>query len=67
MALLKKDTTYVSEYTDFMREFLQKNPEVAKDQIDGRNLLWDKQIDRDFQQNAKAASVPQKPYVYQPE
>ncbi|MFC4158052.1 DUF3460 family protein [Chitinimonas lacunae] len=67
MALLKKDTTYVSEYTSFMSQFLQQNPEVAQGQIEGRNLLWDKQIDREFQQRAKDASVPQKPYVYQPD
>jgi hypothetical protein len=33
-------------------------------QRQGRALLWDKQIDRDFAAAAKSASVPQKPYVY---
>ncbi|SFZ78680.1 DUF3460 family protein [Chitinimonas taiwanensis] len=67
MALLFKDTTYVSETTQFLREFLDKNPDVAKGQVEGRALLWDKQIDRAQQQEAEAARVKQKPYVYQPE
>ncbi|PHV11035.1 DUF3460 domain-containing protein [Chitinimonas sp. BJB300] len=62
-----KDTTYVSETTQFLREFLDKNPEVAKGQIEGRALLWDKQIDRGLQKETEAGSVQQKAYVYQPE
>ncbi|GAB3251158.1 DUF3460 family protein [Chitinimonas naiadis] len=67
MALLFKDTTYVSEATQFLRDFLDKNPEVAKGQIEGRALLWDKQIDRSFEKAAEAAEVKQKAYVYQPD
>ncbi|QDQ29376.1 DUF3460 family protein [Chitinimonas arctica] len=62
-----KDTTYVSETTQFLRDFLEKNPDVAKGQIEGRALLWDKQVDRSFETAAEAASVKQKAYVYQPE
>ncbi len=36
------DRKYVSEYTQFMNQFLQENPEVAKGQLEGRALLWDK-------------------------
>ena len=36
------DAKYVSEYTHFMNKFLQENPEVAKGQVEGRALLWDK-------------------------
>ena len=32
---------------------------------EGRNLLWDKTIDREFAAEARQARVPQKPYVYQ--
>ncbi|MGQ5524315.1 DUF3460 family protein [Chitinimonas sp. PSY-7] len=67
MALLFKDTTYVSETTQFLREFLDKNPEVAKGQAEGRALLWDKQIDHGLQKETDAGRVKQKPYVYQPE
>ncbi|MDK2126074.1 DUF3460 family protein [Parachitinimonas caeni] len=65
--MFKKDTAYVSEFTLFMRDFLEKNPQVAKDQIEGRARLWDKQIDRDFQSEAEASNVPRKPYYYQPD
>ncbi|WP_373975104.1 DUF3460 family protein [Chitinibacter sp. SCUT-21] len=37
------DRNYVSEYTKFMDKFLQENPEVAKGQVEGRALLWDKE------------------------
>jgi hypothetical protein len=67
MALLFKDTTYVSETTQFIRDLLEKNPAVAQGQVEGRALLWDKQVDRDFQQAAKASAVKQKAYVYQPD
>jgi len=38
-----KDTTYVSEYTQFIEGVLEKNPELKQGQIDGRALLWDKE------------------------
>lgn len=65
--LIKKDIKYVSEYTEFMRGFLNQNPEVAKDQVAGRGLLWDREQDREFLKQAEAARVKQKPYVYMPE
>jgi hypothetical protein len=40
--LMMFDRKYVSEYTQFMNQFLQENPEVAKGQLEGRALLWDK-------------------------
>ncbi|XZG71848.1 DUF3460 family protein [Chitinibacteraceae bacterium HSL-7] len=61
-----KDTTYVSEYTQFMRDFLNKNPEVAEGQTEGRSLLWDKApIDLDERRRNLDARVAQKPYPYQ--
>lgn len=65
--LIKKDIKYVSEYTEFMRGFLDQNPEVAKDQVAGRGLLWDREQDREFLKQAEAVRVKQKPYVYMPE
>ncbi|WP_374352270.1 DUF3460 family protein [Chitinimonas sp.] len=64
---LFKDTRYVSETTQFLRDFLDKHPEVAQGQLEGRALLWDKTVDRDFQRDAEAARLKQKPYVYQTE
>lgn len=57
MALLFKDINYVSETTLFLRDFLEKNPDVAKGQIEGRALLWDKQVDLTFQKAADASRV----------
>ncbi|HEY9095340.1 MAG TPA: DUF3460 family protein [Hydrogenophaga sp.] len=56
---------YQSEATQFIDQLKAKRPELEKAQIQGRSLLWDKNIDRDFQAQAEAATVPQKPYVYQ--
>ncbi|HEY9101552.1 DUF3460 family protein [Chitinimonas sp.] len=65
MPLLFKDINYVSETTEFLRDYLAKNPEVAKGQVEGRSLLWDKQVDRGFQKDAEESRVKQKPYVYE--
>lgn len=56
---------YTSEATQFIESLKQKNPALEQKQRQGRALLWDKQIDREFQAKAEAARVPQKPYVYQ--
>jgi len=67
MSLFRKDTKYVSDFTQFMNGYLQQHPDVAQGQVEGRALLWDKQVDRDFQRDAQASRVKQKPYVYQAE
>lgn len=58
---------YTSDATQFIDQLKAARPELDEEQRKGRALLWDKQIDRDFQHQAEAASVPQKPYVYQTE
>ncbi|KAF0814312.1 hypothetical protein IGB42_01213 [Andreprevotia sp. IGB-42] len=61
-----KNTSYVSEYTQFMEQFLKDQPEVAKGQLEGRALLWDKApINLDERSREGASSVAQKPYPYQ--
>ncbi len=67
MPLLRKDIRYVSDFTQFMNSYLEQHPDVAKGQIEGRALLWDKQVDREFQSKAQDSRVPQKAYVYQGE
>ncbi|WP_432721038.1 DUF3460 family protein [Jeongeupia wiesaeckerbachi] len=60
-----KNTQYVSEYTQFMQGFLKDNPEVAKGQVDGRALLWDKSpINLDERTRAAESNVAQKSYPY---
>lgn len=56
---------YTSDATQFIEQLKAQHPEIEKGQIEGRALLWDRQVDRRFQAEAKAASVPQQPYVYQ--
>ncbi|MEZ5644380.1 MAG: DUF3460 family protein [Burkholderiaceae bacterium] len=56
---------YTSDATDFIESLKANRPELEQEQQRGRALLWDKQIDRDFQTETEAARVPQKPYVYQ--
>jgi hypothetical protein len=56
---------YESEYTKFMRTWLQRHPEELDVQKSGRALWWDRgPRDLDEQQREAAAKVPQKPYYY---
>ena len=56
---------YTSDATQFIDSLKAAKPALEAEQRQGRALLWDKQIDREFQAKAEAARVPQKPYVYQ--
>lgn len=56
---------YRSEATQFIDQLKADKPELEQAQRFGRSLLWDKQVDREAQSQAQAATVPQKPYVYQ--
>lgn len=58
---------YSSDATQFIDQLKASRPELEEGQRQGRALLWDKQVDREFQHQAEAARVPQKPYVYQTE
>jgi len=56
---------YESDLTQFMRDLLEKKPQIVEEQKKGRALWWDKQLDRDAQDRFAAAKVAQKGYVYQ--
>ncbi|MCB4366570.1 DUF3460 family protein [Hydrogenophaga taeniospiralis] len=56
---------YTSDATQFIDKLKADKPTLEQEQRQGRALLWDKQIDRDFQAKAAATTVPQQPYVYQ--
>lgn len=56
---------YQSDTTQFIEQLKASRPGLEASQRQGRALLWDKQIDREFQSRAEAARAPQKPYVYQ--
>jgi hypothetical protein len=57
---------YESEHTKFIRELMEKKPELALDQQRGRALWWDKQPqDLDERRRMDEGRVPQAAYVYQ--
>ena len=55
---------YQSEATQFLQQLKQQKPQVQAQQVQGRALLWDKQVDRDVWAEYQAARVAQKPSVY---
>ena len=56
---------YQSETTQFINKLKEQKPYLEAGQLQGRSLLWDKDLDRDEQADFKAGRVEQKPYVYQ--
>lgn len=56
---------YTSDTTQFIDQLKAEHPELEAGQRQGRALLWDQQVDREFQRQAEAARVPQGAYVYQ--
>lgn len=55
---------YQSETTQFLQQLKQQKPQLQSQQVQGRALLWDKQVDREVWADYQAARVAQKPYVY---
>ena len=55
---------YQSETTQFLQQLKQQKPQLQAQQVHGRALLWDKQVDRETWAEYQAARVAQKPYVY---
>ena len=58
---------YKSDTTQFIEQLKASRPELEAGQRQGRELLWDKAVDREAWANYAAARVAQKPYVYQTE
>ncbi|ABM34383.1 DUF3460 family protein [Paracidovorax citrulli] len=56
---------YQSDATQFIQKLKSERPELDAQQVAGRALLWDKQVDRDIWEEYGEARVAQKPYVYQ--
>ena len=56
---------YRSDVTQFIDGLKQAHPALEQEQREGRNLLWDRTIDRDQQAQWRSARVPQQAYVYQ--
>lgn len=58
---------YTSDFTQFMNQYLEQNPQVDSERRELRLTWWDRQVDSDDQRRWKESRVPQKPYVYQPD
>ena len=56
---------YQSDTTQFLLKLKADKPQLEEGQLEGRALLWDKDLDRQQQAEYKTARVAQKPYVYQ--
>ncbi len=56
---------YQSDATQFINQLKASQPDLEARQRQGRELLWDKAVDRQAWEGFQAARVPQKPYVYQ--
>jgi hypothetical protein len=56
---------YQSDTTQFINQLKTSKPELESQQLAGRALLWDKQVDRKIWGEYREAQVEQKPYVYQ--
>jgi hypothetical protein len=55
---------YESDTTRFIREFLQKNPEVVEKQRAARSTWWDRPQDSEQRKKFEDARLPKKPYEY---
>ena len=55
---------YVSETTQFLRDFLKKHPEVLDKQKKARATWWDRPQDFKENERREAAEVPKKSYEY---
>lgn len=56
--------SYESELTRFLKELKARDPGLERRQRDGRALWWDRELDREALQRARASHVPQRGYVY---
>ena len=56
---------YRSDTTQFIDQLKEQKPALEAEQRKGRELLWDKVVDRMAWAGFRKAQVAQKPYVYQ--
>lgn len=55
---------YKSDVTQFIEQLKTEKPDLESRQRAGRQLLWDKHVDREAQADWGEARVPAKPYPY---
>lgn len=57
---------YVSDFTKFLQELREKNPDLDRQQREGRAIWWDKDVDPELYKRFNESTLPQPAYVYQP-
>ena len=57
---------YVSDFTKFLQDLKDKNPDLDRQQREGRAIWWDKNVDPELYKRFSASTLPQPAYVYQP-
>ena len=58
---------YQSDYTRFMNEFLEQNPQIQAERLKLRQTWGDRPQDQDDLARFAASRVPPRPYAYQPD
>lgn len=58
---------YQSDTTQLLNNLLEKHPEIARERLKNRALLWDVTLNPEEQAGFEAAKVAKKPYAYQPD
>ncbi len=59
-------TDYVSEFTQFINQYLVQHPEVVADQKVGWDIFWDHKVDLQALEDAKKDVVPDDCYGFYP-
>ena len=57
---------YESDVTKFIRDLLDKNPELREEQKQNRATWWDKKLDLEQIKRNDEAEAPNQPYAYFP-
>lgn len=56
---------YQSDTTQFIAQLKEQKPQLDAEQLAGRALLWDKNVNYEVAADSAQARVAQQPYVYQ--
>ena len=59
-----KTGAYVSEFTQFIDEFLHQHPDVVEDQGRGWHIYWDREVPVEQLTQPDEDQVPVKSYYY---
>lgn len=57
---------YESDVTRFLRELLDKNPQLKEEQKNNRATWWDKKLDSSELKLQDESAAPKQPYAYFP-